>query len=274
MPSRSAADLLAMADRQSAAFFRAAATRPWATVHLDDDVIHGTSGIPLAAFNGATGARFSRASADERIEAVLRPFRDGAIDMTWWVGPTSTPADLVERLAAHGLTVDDGVPVMALDLEGWTPPPPVPGLVTEPVTDPAAFHEAMEVLFAGFEMPAAVLPLLEERYIDYAVGPDAIQRVQVTRLEGRPIATSLGFIVDGVVGIYNVATMPDARRLGAGTAATVAALVDAAARGATHAILESSALGRSVYERLGFREIGSVTILLGAFGSMVSGAAA
>jgi ribosomal protein S18 acetylase RimI-like enzyme len=75
-------------------------------------------------------------------------------------------------------------------------------------------------------------------------------------------------ILDGVVGIYNVATLPADRRRGDGGAVTSAAMADAAARGATAAILESSASGRSMYERLGFREIGSVTILLGAFGSM------
>ncbi|HET9436493.1 MAG TPA: GNAT family N-acetyltransferase, partial [Candidatus Limnocylindrales bacterium] len=92
-----------------------------------------------------------------------------------------------------------------------------------------------------------------------------IQRVFLARREGRPVATSLGFVLDGVVGIYNVATLPDARRGGAGLAVTVAAMADAQARGARSAILESSPMARPMYERIGFRQICEVTVLSGAF---------
>jgi hypothetical protein len=55
-------------ERQSAAFFLAARDRPWASVHVEPDLIWGTTGIPLANFNGATNARFADASVDDRIE--------------------------------------------------------------------------------------------------------------------------------------------------------------------------------------------------------------
>jgi hypothetical protein len=67
-------------------------------------------------------------------------------------------------------------------------------------------------------------------------------------------------------GIYNVATVPDARRRGAGAAATAAAMAVGQGRGAQTAILESSPIGRSVSERLGFRQVCDVTILAGPFG--------
>jgi ribosomal protein S18 acetylase RimI-like enzyme len=262
------AALRAMADRQSAAFFLATRDRPWAAIHDEPDVIHGTTGIPLPIFNGATNARFTAATADERIDAVLRPFREARIDMTWAVGPTSTPLDLADRLIAHGLTVDEAAPIMACSLVDRRFGPPPAGIETEIVVDAAGFHVATEIMFAGFGIPEALMPVVEERYAGFAIGPRAIQRVYLARLEGRPVATALGFTLDGVVGIYNVATLPAARRRGAGRAATEAAMAEAAAHGATAALLESSAMGRSVYERLGFREVGTVTILLGAFGSI------
>ena len=264
---RSDDELLAMADRQSAAFFLATRDRPWSDIHEESDVVHGTTGIPLPVFNGATNARFEPATADDRIEAVLRPFRDGRIDMTWIVGPTSSPPDLVDRLLAHGLAIEEAAPVMACPLSEWTAPALAPGIETVLVHDGAGFHAAMEIMFLGFGLPTEVLPIVEERYAGFAVGPDAIQRVFLAHLDGRPVATALGFVLDGVVGIYNVATLAEARRHGAGRAVTAAVLADAVARGATDAILESSDLGRSVYESLGFREVGSVTVLYGAFGA-------
>jgi GNAT superfamily N-acetyltransferase len=257
--------LIEMFDRQSAEFFQTAQDRPWAEIHVDDDVIWGTTGIPIAAFNGATNARFSEADADERIEAILGSFRERRIEMTWFVGPTSMPTGLAERLAAHGLAPSEPEPGMACSLAGWSPPPPAGDVAIELVTDDDAFHDATRVMFAGFEMPEAVMPMFEERYRSFCVGPDAIQRVFLARLDGQPVATSLGFVLDGVVGIYNVATIPEARRRGAGGAVTVAAMADGRARGAHAAILESSTMGRSLYERLGFRQVCEVTVLAGAF---------
>jgi ribosomal protein S18 acetylase RimI-like enzyme len=261
------AALLANADRQPAAFYLATRDRPWADIHEDDDVVHGTTGIPLPIFNGAANARFSESTADDRIDAILRPFRDARMDMTWWVGSSSTPRNLVDRLIAHGLALDEVAPVMARSLADWEPEPLPDGITTEQVVDDAGFHAATEIMFAGYGLPREVMPVVEERYAGFAIGPRAIQRVFVARLDGRPVATGLAFIVDGVVGIYNVATLPADRRRGAGRAVTRAALTDAAKQGATAAILESSTSGRSVYEALGFREIGSMTILMGAFGS-------
>jgi ribosomal protein S18 acetylase RimI-like enzyme len=258
--------LIEMFDRQSAAFFLSARDRPWAEVNEDGDVIWGTTGLPIAAFNGATNAKFSAADADERIEAILGSFRERSISMTWFVGPTSTPFDLVARLIGHGLAPSVPEPGMACSLEGWSPPPPAADVAIELVIDDAAFHEATRVMFAGFEMPEAVMPMFEERYRGFCVGPDAMQRVFLGRIDGQPVATSLGFVLDGVLGIYNVATIPEARRRGAGAAVTAAAMTDGRSLGAHTAILEASTMGRSMYEQLGFHEVCEVMVLSGDFG--------
>ncbi|MEO5940655.1 MAG: GNAT family N-acetyltransferase [Candidatus Limnocylindrales bacterium] len=270
MPRLADADLRANADRQSAAFFRAAGAEPWATLHDEPDVIHGTTGIPLAIFNGATGARFEPATADERIEAVLRPFREQAIDMSWWVGPTSTPVDLATRIAARGLVVDEEVPILARLLDGWTAEPPAAGIEIERVSDPAGYRVATDIMFEAFGLPRGVFDVVVERYAGLSIGPRAVQHTYLARLDGRAVGTSLGFVVEGVVGVYNVATLEDARRRGVGAAITAAAVAGGLADGAVATLLETSPLGRPVYERLGFREIGSVTILVGAFGSSSS----
>jgi ribosomal protein S18 acetylase RimI-like enzyme len=57
-----------------------------------------------------------------------------------------------------------------------------------------------------------------------------------------------------VAGIYNVATLPHARRRGFGGALTAHAVRDARKRGASVAVLQSSEAGLRVYQALGFRE--------------------
>ena len=263
-------EVLAASDALSAGFYRAAARFPWATVHDDGDVIHGTTGIPMEIFNGATCARFDAETADERIEAILVPFRAERIDMSWMVGSTSTPADLVARLEAHGLVHDEDLPVLGMNLDGWRAEPPGDAIELDWVADRAGFDEASRVMFAGFGMPDSIFDAFADRFSMTVLGPNASQRIVVARIEGRPVSTALGFVLDGVLGIYNVATMPDAQRRGGATAATRAVIEDGIARGAVAAILQTSEAGRKVYERIGFHDVGTVTVLAGRFGGGAS----
>lgn len=66
------------------------------------------------------------------------------------------------------------------------------------------------------------------------------------------VATVSIAVLDGVGGIYNVATLPKARRKGFGAAITAYAAREARALGASTAVLEASQAGFTVYRGLGF----------------------
>jgi GNAT superfamily N-acetyltransferase len=69
----------------------------------------------------------------------------------------------------------------------------------------------------------------------------------------QPVCVALAYPGDEVIGIYCVATSPDARGKGYG-----AAITDAAAQTAPQlpAVLQASDMGRPVYERIGFETVG------------------
>ena len=73
-------------------------------------------------------------------------------------------------------------------------------------------------------------------------------------LNGEPVATAMATYASGVVGIYNVVTLPAARGRGIGRSVTLASLLEARARGYRVAVLHSTEMGVSVYQRLGFRQ--------------------
>lgn len=74
-------------------------------------------------------------------------------------------------------------------------------------------------------------------------------------VSGEPVATAAMYRHEQVAGIYAVATVERARRRGYGRAVTERAIVDAFDAGCSLSILQSSDMGRSVYESMGYRWI-------------------
>ena len=74
-------------------------------------------------------------------------------------------------------------------------------------------------------------------------------------LDGKPVATSLRFTTGEIAGIYFVSTLPEFRRRGFAQAMTWRAAVDGRREGCTASCLQASEMGRSVYERMGYRTI-------------------
>ncbi|MGV9214059.1 GNAT family N-acetyltransferase [Micromonospora sp. RB23] len=71
--------------------------------------------------------------------------------------------------------------------------------------------------------------------------------------DGQALGTGLGMRTRDVVGVFNIAVVPDARGRGLGRAITEKVVRDGIAAGADAAYLQSSALGRPLYESMGFR---------------------
>ena len=72
--------------------------------------------------------------------------------------------------------------------------------------------------------------------------------------QGKPVACSLFLLNLGVAGIYLVATMPDARGHGFGSALTLEPLCDACNMGYRVGTLGLTEMGFGMYQRIGFRE--------------------
>jgi GNAT superfamily N-acetyltransferase len=116
-------------------------------------------------------------------------------------------------------------------------------------------HQALAA--EGFGLPADLLAPL---YMLELTGLDGFE-VYLGRVEGRDVTTAVSYAVDADVGIFNVATPPEYRGRGYGAAITGHAPREGYAAGADLAYLQSSAIGESVYRRLGFREVVSYELL-------------
>src|SRR5204863_3483023 len=86
-------------------------------------------------------------------------------------------------------------------------------------------------------------------------------RSYVGYLNGHAVATAAIVKSDGVLGVYNVATLPEHRRRGFGESVMRYALADARrAHGIRRTVLQSTPAGLRLYERMGFRRVARVSV--------------
>ena len=150
-------------------------------------------------------------------------------------------------LAARGFRETERVPAMLLATLREAPAAP-PGLEVAAVRRSDDLEAFRATAFEGFGLPTRIAPLFLSDAL--AARPDV--ELYVGRLRGEPVCTSALVATGPVAGIYWVATREGFRGRGFGEAATWAAVAGGLARGCRFASLQASALGRPVYERMGF----------------------
>ena len=109
----------------------------------------------------------------------------------------------------------------------------------------------LDVAAAGFGAPGEAVAVL---YTPRLLSAPGIA-FYLAEVDGEPVATGVGCILDGLVGVYSVATPPEHRRRGYGSAVVAQIVADGFDTGAQLAYLQASAMGASVYAKLGFRRV-------------------
>jgi len=105
---------------------------------------------------------------------------------------------------------------------------------------------------------AAAFGLERESTARVLAGFERVAHIYLARRDGLPVACTAAFDVAGDCGIYWVGTLSEARGAGLATGLMRQALFDARERGCTTTSLQATAMGRPVYRRLGYRELGVI----------------
>jgi ribosomal protein S18 acetylase RimI-like enzyme len=156
-----------------------------------------------------------------------------------------------EQLRAQGFHYDHNTPGMAIDLAEVAPLSPQPSLKIETVCTPQALSTWVSTFIRGYGLPDE----LAESYYQLVLhlGYERPMRNYTGFIDGQAVAASTLFLGAGVAGIYCVATLPEARGRGLGTALTVLPLLDAREMGYYTGVLQSSDMGYPIYQKIGFR---------------------
>ena len=156
-----------------------------------------------------------------------------------------------ELAARHGLTARSDIPIMACAAGDALLRADESQLRSIRRVGSASSDAYTTALAEGFEVPASRFGSLMEGSVLDAPGFTGY----LTAASGRPDATGLGIDGPGVIGVYNIAVAPHARRRGIGRAMTARVIEDGFAADADTAYLLASAAGRPLYESMGFQHI-------------------
>lgn len=222
---------------------------PGGNVEDAEGLVLTASGVPIAFFNAAfitspptdPTATFGAIRSFYGRSGVPFTVRSPAA----WVAGISTAAD------ASGLTRVADQPGMAMCPIPEAPPFPA-GLVVRLADSLESVDVHVRVACEGFGMPYDVL----SSFFGQATLDRDRFRLLVGEVDGRPVCTSAWCVTGDTVGIYNVATIESHRKRGLGEAMTWAAVAagrQAHGEAVAVSILQASAMGRPIYERMGYR---------------------
>ena len=257
-------DLFAAQEANMAAFWLAYGRGPGCSASADPNAAWFYTGVAYPLFNGVASARLQPQQVQPVIDILSGHIARRGAPGLWWVGPQSRPDNLGETLQQSGMQPIGETPAMALDLRSLPQAlEPIAGLTVEKVRGPD-----MQALWArtagiGTEAPEDAVDALERLEATLGDPGYAHQRRYVGFLDGVPVASAALVLEAGVAGIYAVATIPDARRRGIGRLMTTLPLIEARAElGYRIGILQASSMGRPVYAKMGFTEIGSYRLYM------------
>ena len=126
-----------------------------------------------------------------------------------------------------------------------------PELDIRRVTDADGIDAHRQLVTAGFGTDPAVAEGIT--CTDLIGRPECV--VCVGYEDGDPVVSGLSWRTGRTIGVYSIATIARARRRGYGTAMTARIVGDGMVAGCEAAALQSSEMGRPIYERLGFRTV-------------------
>jgi len=249
-------DELALADLNFAEMCRGMSRNAGGGVLEVDGLVmwSGTHPSP-ALINGLIRTRDARPSANAVFDLADRWF--GEVGHKYSVHARVGKDDDLENAAKErGLAHMLDLPVMVY--KGPLPDFTVPdGFTIAPVTDAAEARDVVEAVAVPLELVDEVASALSR---PEAVLSPLTGAVVARDRDGRPVAAAWTMVSHGVAGIGFVGTLERARGRGLGSAVTWAAMRMGYDMGATSAALQASPMGRSVYARMGYREVGAYRI--------------
>jgi GNAT superfamily N-acetyltransferase len=221
-----------------------------------------SAGVTFQMFNAAFLSSHTETVAEfeERIDRAARHFSSAGIRWSFWLCEDWIPKGVRRKAASvfqkFGLHLTSEMPGMVAESlrEG---PPLDREIRLQPAVPGETLRDFRQIGALCFHVPPS---WFAEVFDDETPRREGFP-CWVAYENGAPLGTAAAVLAGGVTGLYNIAILPEYRGRRYGTAVTRLA-AEAALRlgGASRFILQASAQGVRMYERMGFRTVTRISV--------------
>lgn len=254
----SATDFSAQLERNLTDVFLQFSSQPGVVIIRESDCIGFTTGCDVNWMNGLLWSDIDVSRLAQRVSELLHYFQERGVSGVWKIGQYSgNRVELIRHLDSRGLQHLSDDPSMVL---------PLSDLDTKE-TPLKVSHVKTNAQLEDWLIPYASSFELSQRDVEFArcfgreniLNPHHPYQHFVGYIHDEPVSCASTFVHRELPAIYNVATSASMRGRGYGTAITGAAASFLKAAGARYVGLIASAMGLSVYQKMGFRKVGTIT---------------
>lgn len=214
------------------------------------------SGLACGTFNTVFISGRVKVSR-EQFHELARDVRARSQPFVWWIGPSSVNLELTSQMETAGLCYAETEEGMVLDLTNR----PALSRCAEEITtfrvrSSGELAKFAAIIAANWHPGDSNVIEFYRRTEQAVLDPAAPMRLFLGCWQGEAAGTCEVLLMDGMAGIYSVATRAAYRGRGIATALIVAAIQEAVQEGCSWACLEAFRDGLRLYRRLGFRPCG------------------
>jgi ribosomal protein S18 acetylase RimI-like enzyme len=189
--------------------------------------------------------------------------RRGHRELTWWVGDSATPADILVELPALGVVVDIEEPVLT-GMTATSPPPAAEGVEVRRVETLDDYLAALEVDWEAWQTPdgeRAERRLLEAERFEATDGSGVVHHFSAF-VNGRRVGFGRAIHMDTAVALFGGSVLPEARGRGVYRALVRARWEHAVARGTPILVVQAGAMSAPVLRGLGFEPHNEIHLMV------------
>lgn len=224
---------------------------PTMDIVFEPDVTVVRSQIRDDTFNYVVSACFTERNARDRIRHIKSLFEKSNLPFSWWVAETDSPTNLGDALIEAGFCLKEKNIGMFLRLRDFSSKIPLSNLVFQLVESLDQLKDFATVMLSIGGSPIAFDAIYSK--LPPSIYENATIELYIGYFENKPSITGVLVTHANIAGIYYVATIPNLRKRGFGTAMMKYLLERARSKGYFIATLQASEAGLSLYERLGFK---------------------
>lgn len=221
--------------------------------------IKGVSVVDTALSSDTFNTAFGGQIEDHIAQKVFLYYKKTNQPMAWWIGPNSASEYTEKCLENAGFVLNELDIAMVCHLAQVMDEQSPGKLTIRQCITPKDYDDFGDVLASIFDPPDEQVKVFYHKMAALSSKETKDMILFVGYEENHPVATSCLFITD-VAGIYDIATRPEKRNLGYGSAMFHHALMEAKKKGLRKSILQASPDGLNIYKRFGFKEVCHFTV--------------